>query len=225
MKSETTDAIVLRRTNYGEADRIVQLCTPLGRRTVMAKGVRKPKSKLAGGIELLCKSQIVLRHGRGDIATLVQARMQGFYQHILGDYDRLQFAYEVMQLVNRASETVDEPEWFTVLDSVLAALNRPASNFAVVKTWFYLQYAKLLGEELSLWRDGAGEKIQPATQYRYDVASKSLVADPHGTLGENHIKLLRVLQTQTLVTVQLVGGVQQYVVECASVALQHAAVR
>lgn len=225
MKSETTDAIVLRRTNYGEADRIVQLCTPLGRRTVMAKGVRKPRSKLAGGIELLCRSQVVLRQGRGDIAMLVQARMQGFYQHILNDYDRLQFAYEVMQLVGRASETVDEPEWFIVLDSVLVALNCPASNFAVIKTWFYLQYAKLLGDELSLWRDGAGEKIQPAMQYRYDVTSKSLTIDPRGALGENHIKLLRVLQTQTLATAQLVGGVQQYIAECANVALRHAAVR
>ena len=59
MKSETTEAIVLRRTNYGEADRIIQFSTPLGHRSAMARGVRKSRSKLAGGVELLSLSQVV----------------------------------------------------------------------------------------------------------------------------------------------------------------------
>lgn len=225
MKSETTEAIVLRRTNYGEADRIVQLCTPLGRRTVIAKGVRKPRSKLAGGIELLTCSQVVLRHGRGDIATLVQARMSEFYTHILDEYDRLQFAYEVLQLINRASEAIDEPEWFTIVRDVLSSLNDKASNFALIKAWFYLNYAKLLGDELSLWRDVNGEKLTPDSLYDYNVAQKGLELSPRGALTANHIKLLRVLQTQPLKVVRAVGGVQQYVAECANVALRHAAVR
>lgn len=55
MKTYRTQAVVLRRTNYGEADRILQLLTPDGRRSVMARGVRKEKSKLAGGVELFAK--------------------------------------------------------------------------------------------------------------------------------------------------------------------------
>ena len=51
-KDLRTKAIVLRRTDYGEADRILQLLTPSGKRSVIARGVRKEKSKLAGGIEL-----------------------------------------------------------------------------------------------------------------------------------------------------------------------------
>ena len=35
-----TKAIVLRRTDYGEADRILQLLTPSGKRSVIARGVR-----------------------------------------------------------------------------------------------------------------------------------------------------------------------------------------
>ena len=52
MSAERTQAIVLRRTNFGEADRILTLLTPLGQRGAMARGVRREKSKLAGGIEL-----------------------------------------------------------------------------------------------------------------------------------------------------------------------------
>ena len=40
-----TKAYVLRRTNYGEADRILNLITPEGKISVIAKGVLKEKSK------------------------------------------------------------------------------------------------------------------------------------------------------------------------------------
>ena len=44
-QSERVKAIVLRRTNYAEADRVLQLLTPKGRRSVIAKGVRRERSK------------------------------------------------------------------------------------------------------------------------------------------------------------------------------------
>ena len=43
-QSERLKAIVLRRTNYAEADRVLQLLTPKGRRSVIAKGVRRERS-------------------------------------------------------------------------------------------------------------------------------------------------------------------------------------
>lgn len=67
MKTVRSQAIVLRRTNYGEADRILQLLTPDGRRSVMARGVRKEKSKLAGGIELFAVSDVVIGEGKGSL--------------------------------------------------------------------------------------------------------------------------------------------------------------
>ena len=73
MKSERLRAIVLRRTNYGEADRIVQFLTPMGRRSAMARSVRKEKSRLAGGIELFAVCDVVLTKGRGNLAVLTSA--------------------------------------------------------------------------------------------------------------------------------------------------------
>ena len=55
-----TLTIVLRRTDFGEADRILTLLTPEGKKTAIARGVRKPKSKLAGGIELFSLNEVVL---------------------------------------------------------------------------------------------------------------------------------------------------------------------
>ena len=83
MRTVRTQAIVLRRTNYGEADRILHLLTPDGRRSVMARGVRKEKSRLAGGIELFALCDVVIGEGRGELGVLTSARLVHFYRHIL----------------------------------------------------------------------------------------------------------------------------------------------
>ena len=46
-KDIKTMGYVLKRTNYAEADRILNLITPQGKISAIAKGVRKEKSKLA----------------------------------------------------------------------------------------------------------------------------------------------------------------------------------
>ena len=51
-KDIRTQGFVLKRTNYGEADRILNIITPLGKYAVIAKSVRKSRSKLAGSIEM-----------------------------------------------------------------------------------------------------------------------------------------------------------------------------
>lgn len=224
MRSESTQAIVLRRTDYGEADRIIQLCTPLGKRVAIAKGVRRPKSKLAGGIELLSESNVVLRQGRGNMATLTQARMAVFYKNILNSYDRLQFSYEALRHVAKASEMVDEPDWFDILHQILSGLDDESINLALIKAWFYLRYAKLLGDELSLWRDVNGEKMIQGSRYSYDVSEKGFRASGEGEIGEQHIKLLRVLSQRPLATMKNIGGMQPFIATVSHVAMRHSSI-
>ena len=57
MKQLVTEVIILARTDYGEADRILTVLSPeYGKLRLLAKGVRRVKSKLAGGIELFSVS-------------------------------------------------------------------------------------------------------------------------------------------------------------------------
>src|SRR5918996_786767 len=47
-----TEAIVLRSMDLGEADRVLTVLTPrLGKLRVIAKGIRRPRSRLGGGLE------------------------------------------------------------------------------------------------------------------------------------------------------------------------------
>lgn len=223
MSTLRTRAIVLRRTNYGEADRILQLLTPEGRRSVMAKGARREKSKLAGGIELFAISDIVINQGKGELGILTSARLVQFYRHILEDYDSMQFAYEAMKQVARASETVDEPEWYDVLSEVLMALDALTIPRQLIQLWFYLRYGQLLGDELNLRSDINGEGLSPEKRYAYDVSEKGLRPAVNGELTSDHIKFLRLASAKPIRALAQIGGLEPILADCWLVARQHAA--
>ena len=61
----TTDAIVLSRFDLGEADRVLTLITPGdGKLKAIAKGVRRPTSRLGGSVEPFAELRVQLAHGR-----------------------------------------------------------------------------------------------------------------------------------------------------------------
>jgi len=223
VKTTRTQAIVLRRTQYGEADRILQLLTPDGRRSVMARGVRKEKSKLAGGIELFAVSEVVLGEGKGTLGILTSARLEQFYRHILEDYDRLQFGYLVIQAVTHATETVDEPEWFELLKEVFMGLDVLTIPLPLVQAWFYIRYAALLGHELNLDRDTDDALLQADLTYRYDSGDQGLREVEGGEITGEHIKLLRLLAGRSLKVLVQVGGLGAILPTALQVAREHAA--
>lgn len=224
MKTTRTTAIVLRRTNYGEADRIVQLLTPLGRMSVMAKGVRREKSRLAGGIELFAISDVVIGQGKGELGILTSARLVEFYRRILTDYDRMQFGYEVLRIVGRASETLDEPEWFDIAAEALWGLDTQAVPLALTQTWFYLHVSAMLGYELNTQRDVSGASLQAEARYRYDAMEKGFVSALNGEIASEHIKLLRLAASRPLRVIAQVGGVEPILPVCVHVVREHAAI-
>ena len=224
MSTERTQAIVLRRTNYGEADRILTLLTPLGQRSVMARGVRREKSKLAGGIELFGVSDVVLHQGKGKLATLTSTRLVKFYREILSDYDRLQFGYEIIKFVERASRDIDEPEWFDVTKQAFSGLAATSVPLQLTQTWFYLHYAALTGYDLSLERDVTGAKLTSEKVYMYDVSERGLRPSEQGEFVADHIKFLRLAASKPLATVAQIGGIDEILPDCWLLARQHAAI-
>lgn len=223
MKTTRTRAVVLRRTNYGEADRVLQLLTPLGRISAMARGVRREKSKLAGGIELFAVSDVVVGEGKGELRVLTSARLVQFYRHILEDYDRMQFGYEVLAHVGKASESLDEPEWYDIVTEVLMGLDARTVPLELTKVWFYIRVSAMLGYELNLRSDLHGNRLQPDARYRYDSSEKGFMLAPSGDVTAEHIKLLRLVSTQPLTVLAQVGGLTPLLPVCLYCARQHAA--
>lgn len=223
MSTVRTRGLILRRTNYGEADRIIKLLTPDGQLSVMARGVRREKSKLAGGIELFAVSDVVVQSGKGDLGVLTSARLEVFFEHILEDYERLQFGYEAINIVTKASDMVPDSGWFEILRQTLLGLNTVQVPLQLIQTWLFIHYADLTGYELSLERDVVGSKLVVDARYMYDVAEKGLRRSEQGDITADHIKYLRLLAAKPLLTVAQVGGAEQILPDCWLVARQHAA--
>lgn len=199
-----TKAIILRRTNYGESDRILNILTPDGKFSVLARGARKEKSRLAGGIELFSVSDVTIHQGRSDLATLTGAKMLKFYGNILAELPRLELASSFLKLINRVAEQTDNPEFFDLLNQSLAGLDCGYS-LALVSTWFNFNFARTTGEEVNLIRDIHGEPLAPDQTYVWDGLEAALRPDPDGPIGASEIKLARLLWSAKL---QLIANIE-----------------
>ena len=219
MKPIRTKAIVLRRTNYGEADRILQLLTKdYGKLSAMAKGARREKSKLAGGIELLAISDVTLVPGKSELWTLTGARTDTFFVHIMKDYEHMQFAYEAIKQVSRVTEQVNDVVFFVLLETVLRSLDDESIDFSVTVTWFWLQLAILQGQGLNLATDINGMNLVEGKNYRFDGEAMAFNFSENGEFTTNHIRLLRLLSAQKPVVATKVKGIKQLIIQCRRLA-------
>lgn len=211
-------AIVLRRTDFGEADRVVQFITENGKISALARGVRREKSKLAGGIELLAVSDVTLHSGKGELAIVTSARLEVFFAHILEDYDKLQFAYFVLKDIARAADQLDEPDFFGITETALASLNDAKISLEITELWYRIQMAATLGVGVNTTRDASGMKLVEDATYRFEPSDMSFTFDPQGVFASDHIKVLRVASVYTPEVVAHIKGIGNLIGECLAVA-------
>ncbi len=218
MSSLVTKAIILSRVNYGEADRIMQIITPeYGKIGVIAKAVRREKSKLAGGIELLAVCTLTLHQGKGELAIVTSARLEKFYNSILADYDRLQFAYFVLKDVARAAELLTEPAFYVLTHTLLESLDNGRIPLGVTELWYRMQMAILLGVGINLATDHNGMKLVEDATYRFDVEDMAFVYDERGEFTSDHIKFLRVASAQNPQVIAHITGVDDFLKVCQQI--------
>jgi len=96
-----TEGVVLRRTDFGEADRILTIFTPAhGKVRAIAKGVRRTTSRKAGHLELFTRTQLLLATGRElDIVTQAEARER--LESLTRDVWRGAAAWYITELIDR----------------------------------------------------------------------------------------------------------------------------
>src|SRR5690606_18096132 len=179
---------------YGEADRIITFLTAdYGKLRVMAKGVRKSKSKLAGGIELFSVSELQFIKGNGDIGTLVSARLISHYGNIVKDLERTNVAYLMLKISDKVLEDTAGEEYFTALQESLAALHNPQIPTGLVEMSFTMRLLQLLGHVPDFSKDAKGNALDPEGRFVFDYEAGLFVPDQNGGFDKNHIKLLKLL--------------------------------
>ncbi len=206
MQQRITSGIILARTDYGEADRIVTMLTPdSGKLRLIAKGVRKIKSRLAGGVELFSVSRVTYIRGRSEIGTLVSARLDQHFGEIVKNIDRTMLGYDLIKRLDRNTEDEPEATYFDLALGTFRALDNADISIEVVRLWFYAQLLRLSGHSPNLHTDAAGAKLAAGQTYEFDFDSMSFYVRDSGSFTADHIKFLRL--AFSAVTAQLLAKV------------------
>jgi len=115
-----TEAVVLRRIDFGEADRLLTLYSrEFGKIKAIAKGARKPQSRKTGHVELFMRSKFLLARGR-DLDIVTQAEMMDGHAALREDLVRTTYASYAVELLDRF--TVEEDQHLGVYDLLLEVL-------------------------------------------------------------------------------------------------------
>lgn len=164
-----------------------------GKLRLMAKGVRRLKSKLAGGIELFSTTELTYIQGRGEIGTLVSARLIRYYSTIVGDIERTMLGYELIRQLDR--ETEDEPEvgYYHLLEQAFAALADTAVPVYIIRLWFSAQLLRFSGHTPNLTHQLDGRRLQTGKTYEFSFDDSTFIARPDGMFTVDDIKFLRLV--------------------------------
>src|SRR6185312_12554258 len=117
MRTHTVQAIILKRRNIGEADRILTVFTrEQGKLQIKAKGVRKIASKRASHIEPLNKTSLTIYRGSG-MPVLTEATSTEQFSDIKTDLSKVGFAYHICELIDGlCPENQENEAIFTLLE-------------------------------------------------------------------------------------------------------------
>ena len=149
LRTYNTEGVVLRRRNLGEADSIFTIFSPtLGKFDGVARGVRKPRSKMRGHLEPLTRAQFALAQGRS-LDVFTQAETIAAYRAVRDDLDRLTLAIYACELIDRfTADHAVQVELYDLLVEFLEALNEAVP--LTVGRYFELHILALTGYELQL---------------------------------------------------------------------------
>ncbi len=101
MPMSTIEGIILKRKNYGEADRILTILTPYrGKISIVAKGVRRITSRRAGSVEVLNRVTLHVFQGKG-LPILTEAQSINTFPKIKDDLILSTYGSHLIELVDR----------------------------------------------------------------------------------------------------------------------------
>jgi DNA repair protein RecO (recombination protein O) len=205
-----TEAIVLRRTDFGEADRLLTVFTPdKGKLKLIAKGARKPTSRKSGHVELFSYGRFMVAVGRElDIAT--QAETLEPFLPLREDLLRTSYAYYVAELADAFTAERDENRpLFGLLKDAFGWLCT-ATSLPLVARYYELHLLSLAGYQPQLYVClGCKEILKQEVNYlsaaEGSVYCRKCGHDQAGTveLSVNAQKILRFLQTRDWETCRL----------------------
>lgn len=203
-----TPALILKRRNFGEADRLLTLFTPRnGKLTALARGARRPGSRKSGHIELLMHSDLLLARGRG-FFELRQAEMRDAFPPLRDDLQKAAHGLYLADLLDQFFPGEEESAQEQFFAETLAALHflceATPPSLPLVLRHFELRVLAGSGFQPQLRHCAlSGEKLPPRDHFFSNTAGGVVSAAMRPQAPEDArplplpaLKLLRALQRE-----------------------------
>ncbi|MBJ7607977.1 MAG: DNA repair protein RecO [Candidatus Dormibacteraeota bacterium] len=176
MPTYVTDGVILRRVDYGEADRILTVLTrDHGKIGVIARGVRKSGSRMAAHTDLFARSRMQLARGRGELDVLTQAETLGPHAP-LGDARRAACASVCAELADRVLESNHpDEETFQLVADALADCTDDDRDPRAALVWLSRRMIDRLGYAPQLYRCASCSTILPQVSAWFSAVAGGLL--------------------------------------------------
>ena len=141
----SSEAILLSRKNYSEADRILVVFTKgYGKLVLLAKGIRKPKSRKRGALEIFSRVKFSANKTKTfDLMTEVE--IIDSFAKIRSNLKRVALAYYFVEVVNKITKEEEKNELlYNLLCGYLSKLQY-ASKLKELRFSFLYQLLVLMG--------------------------------------------------------------------------------
>lgn len=135
MYSFSTQGIILRRRNFGEADRLITFFTKnKGKVSGVAKGIRKITSRRAGSVELLNHVKIYLAETKG-LPILTEAVSINTFPLLKQDLQKVSLSYCIVEMIDQFfPDEQENQEIFDLLVKTLAVIEQSTFQKAKLAT-------------------------------------------------------------------------------------------
>ena len=168
------EAIVLGRKNYGEADRIVSVYSKgYGRIALIAKGIRRPKSRKRGHLEIfsLLRFQAVSGHG---IDLITEADITDDFKEIRKSLPKVSLAYYFMEVIVKI--THENEQNIDLFNLILDSLNKLKTETRLKE--FRLDFVLKLLTIMGYWP--RGQKLPNPDEVLEEVIERQIYAQRVG---------------------------------------------
>ncbi len=190
MSSFTTESLVIKRINVGEADRIISLLTPFrGKILVLAKGVRRITSRRGGNIELLNQVRVHLYEAR-NLPILTEAESIKTFSKLKENLTLTTYATHLLEITDKLlPENVIQPEVYRLLLTTLNFLESSPRRI------FVRAYEVKLLSILGFWSKNQISTSEDIKKLLEILETKTYQEISHFTLTESEsLELERILR-------------------------------
>jgi len=217
MATYKTKGIIIKRSNLGEADRILTIYSQkFGKIKAIAKGIRKILSKLGGNLELFCLDDLLIAEGR-NLDIVAGAETIKCYLNLRNNLKSTHIAYYLAEIIDKMTEEKEpHPEIFDLLESALENLSIKENKLLI--PYFEINFLSESGFKPEVYKCVVCNQKLPQKNNSFSLESGGLVCGQCNRIdskkiSDQAIKIIRLLLNHKIQIIDKIKTKDEYLKE------------